>query len=108
MHFNGETLFEWHQIYVPNEHWWYTRDVQVSLSNSCFRQTLLALTLLNFLFLFKYRMWSQFVDCVRRYVTSCFNEERKQQFQKSVESSVETVHAICSSDLYQKGNRDFV
>lgn len=53
-------------------------------------------------------MWSQFVDCVRRYVTSCFNEERKQQFQKSVESSVETVHAICSSDLYQKGNRDFV
>lgn len=82
--------------------------MQVSLPNSCFCQTLLALTLLDSLFSFKYRMWSQFMDCVRRYVTSCFYEERKQQFQKSVEGSVEIVHAVCSSDLYQKGNQDFV
>lgn len=50
-----------------------------------------------------HRMWSQFVDCVRRYVSTCLSEERRALFHKSVENSVDTVHAICSSELYQKG-----
>jgi hypothetical protein len=49
-------------------------------------------------------MWSQFVDCVRRYVSSCFSEERRTLFHKSVENSVDTVHAICSSEHYQRGS----
>ncbi|RWS26580.1 hypothetical protein B4U80_08449 [Leptotrombidium deliense] len=48
------------------------------------------------------KMWSQFVDCVRRYVSSCFSEERRTKFNSAVESSVDTVHAICSSDSVQK------
>jgi len=48
------------------------------------------------------RMWGQFVDCVRKYVSQCFSEERKILFHKSVENSVDTVHAICSSELYQR------
>ncbi|RWS16158.1 hypothetical protein B4U79_14017, partial [Dinothrombium tinctorium] len=48
------------------------------------------------------RMWSQFVDCVRRYVSSCFTEERRSKFNEAVEKSVDTVHAICSSDVMQR------
>ena len=46
------------------------------------------------------RMWSHFVDCIRRYISHCFEENRRQLFHKSVENSIDTVHAICSSKLY--------
>ncbi|XP_027198145.2 uncharacterized protein LOC113792460 [Dermatophagoides pteronyssinus] len=48
------------------------------------------------------KMWSHFVDCIRRYISHCFEENRRQLFHKSVENSIDTVHAICSSKLYQK------
>ncbi|KAF7495339.1 hypothetical protein SSS_02672 [Sarcoptes scabiei] len=49
------------------------------------------------------KMWSHFVDCIRRYINECFEDNRKILFQKSVENSIDTVHAICSSKLYQTG-----
>lgn len=49
------------------------------------------------------KVWSQFVDCVRRYVSSCFSDERRTKFNQAVENSVDTVHAICSSDTVQRG-----
>ncbi|XP_053207027.1 uncharacterized protein LOC128391205 [Panonychus citri] len=48
------------------------------------------------------KMWSSFVDCVRRYVTICFTEERRMKFNSAVENSVDTVHAICSSETVQR------
>lgn len=91
-----------------------------------------------FLSSWKHRVWSRFVDCVRRYVSSCFNDERRTKFNMgkstldgnsprwwspplsfepfylyifpllwksttAVENSVDTVHAICSSDSVQRG-----
>lgn len=53
--------------------------------------------------LFFSRMWSHFVDCIRRYITDCFEENRRLLFHKSVEHSIDTVHAICSSRMYQTG-----
>ena len=49
-------------------------------------------------------MWSKFVDCIRRYISQCFDESRRVVFHKSVENSIDTVHAICSSRVYQNGN----
>ncbi|XP_015788675.1 uncharacterized protein LOC107365647 isoform X2 [Tetranychus urticae] len=48
------------------------------------------------------KMWSLFVDCVRRYVTTCFTEERRMKFNSAVEDSVAAVHAICSSETVQR------
>lgn len=47
------------------------------------------------------KMWSKFVDCIRRYISNCFEESRRALFHKSVENSIDTVHAICSSKMYQ-------
>ena len=49
-------------------------------------------------------MWSKFVDCIRRYISNCFEENRRAVFQKNVETAIDTVHAICSSKVYQNGN----
>lgn len=49
-------------------------------------------------------MWSKFVDCIRRYISNCFEESRRALFHKSVENSIDTVHAICSSKMYQNGS----
>lgn len=54
--------------------------------------------------LFSARMWSKFVDCIRRYISNCFEESRRAVFQKNVETAIDTVHAICSSKVYQNGN----
>ncbi|GFY65683.1 uncharacterized protein TNIN_84511 [Trichonephila inaurata madagascariensis] len=48
------------------------------------------------------KMWSRFVDCVRRYMSSCSTEDQRTKFNKAVSHSMDTVHAICSSDRHQK------
>ncbi|XP_022693839.1 uncharacterized protein LOC111263205 [Varroa jacobsoni] len=48
------------------------------------------------------KMWSDFVDCVRRYTKDCATQEQRNRFNQAVGDSVDTVHAICSSDKYQK------
>ncbi|KAI1278453.1 hypothetical protein HDE_14343 [Halotydeus destructor] len=48
------------------------------------------------------KMWSGFVDCVRRYVSGCLSDDKRQSFNQAVEHSVDTVHAICSSKSVQK------
>ncbi|KAL3184588.1 hypothetical protein MRX96_031662 [Rhipicephalus microplus] len=48
------------------------------------------------------KMWSRFVDCIRRYVTDCATEDQRSKFNNAVGDSIDTVHAICSSERYQK------
>ncbi|GIY13759.1 uncharacterized protein CEXT_605411 [Caerostris extrusa] len=48
------------------------------------------------------KMWSRFVDCVRRFMSSCSTEDQRTKFNKAVSHSMDTVHAICSSDRHQK------
>ncbi|XP_069694327.1 uncharacterized protein [Periplaneta americana] len=47
------------------------------------------------------RRWSQFVDCVKRYTDRCFTESRRQEFNKAVESPVDSVHQMCTVTQYQ-------
>lgn len=54
------------------------------------------------LFVF-FRMWSGFVDCVRRYMSRCSSEGQRLRFNRAVAHSMDTVHQICSSDNHQKG-----
>lgn len=49
------------------------------------------------------RMWSGFVECIRRYTKDCATQEQRDRFNRAVGDSVDTVHAICSSEKYQKG-----
>lgn len=49
------------------------------------------------------KMWSRFVDCIRRYVTDCATEDQRSKFNNAVGDSIDTVHAICSSERYQRG-----
>ena len=51
-----------------------------------------------------FRKWSQFVDCVKRYTDRCFTESRRQEFNKAVESPVDSVHQMCTVTKYQTGN----
>ncbi|XP_064486831.1 uncharacterized protein LOC135399079 [Ornithodoros turicata] len=48
------------------------------------------------------KMWSRFVDCVRRFVTECATEDQRAKFNNAVGDSIDTVHAICSSERYQR------
>lgn len=48
------------------------------------------------------KMWSRFVDCIRRYVTDCATEDQRAKFNNAVGDSIDTVHAICSSERYQR------
>lgn len=48
------------------------------------------------------KMWSRFVDCIRRYVTDCATEDQRSKFNNAVGDSIDTVHAICSSERYQR------
>ncbi|XP_018497549.1 uncharacterized protein LOC108865223, partial [Galendromus occidentalis] len=48
------------------------------------------------------KMWSRFVDCVRRYVEVCATGDQRARFNDAVGDSIDTVHAICSSEKYQK------
>ncbi|XP_022236018.1 uncharacterized protein LOC111083663 [Limulus polyphemus] len=47
------------------------------------------------------KMWSGFVDCVRHFMTDCSSEDQRSKFNNAVGDSMDTVHAICSSDKYQ-------
>lgn len=49
------------------------------------------------------RRWSQFVDCVKRYTDRCFTESHRQEFNKAVESPVDSVHQMCTVTKYQTG-----
>jgi len=52
------------------------------------------------------RRWSQFVDCVKRYTDRCFTEARRQEFNKAVESPVDSVHQMCTVTTYQTGENN--
>ena len=49
------------------------------------------------------RTWTDFVDCIHRYIDKCFNKVRKVQFQAAVEPPIATVHQMCSVSSYQSG-----
>ncbi|XP_022196042.2 uncharacterized protein LOC111053452 isoform X1 [Nilaparvata lugens] len=48
------------------------------------------------------RTWTQFVDCVKRYTDRCFSDIKKQEFNKAVESPIDSVHQLCTDSKYQK------
>jgi hypothetical protein len=45
------------------------------------------------------------VDCVKRYTDRCFTESRRQEFNKAVESPVDSVHQMCTVTTYQTGEQ---
>uniref|UniRef100_A0ABD2XLD0 Uncharacterized protein n=1 Tax=Trichogramma kaykai TaxID=54128 RepID=A0ABD2XLD0_9HYME len=47
------------------------------------------------------RTWSNFVDCVKRYIDKCFSKVRKDQFNSAVEPPINSVHQMCSKSSYQ-------
>ncbi|XP_014211044.1 uncharacterized protein LOC106641221 [Copidosoma floridanum] len=47
------------------------------------------------------RTWSNFVDCIRRYIDKCFSKVRKDQFNSAVEPPIASVHQMCSVSSYQ-------
>ncbi|KAK6621847.1 hypothetical protein RUM44_001654 [Polyplax serrata] len=48
------------------------------------------------------RTWSKFVDCIKSYIDRCFTETRRKEFNKAVESPVDSVYQMCTSTMYQK------
>lgn len=49
------------------------------------------------------RTWNEFVDCLRAYTETCFTDMQKRQFNRAVESPIESVHQMCMQPAYQKG-----
>ncbi|XP_014229246.1 uncharacterized protein DDB_G0271670-like [Trichogramma pretiosum] len=47
------------------------------------------------------RTWSNFVDCIKRYIDKCFSKVRKDQFNSAVEPPINSVHQMCSKSSYQ-------
>ncbi|XP_011502040.1 PREDICTED: uncharacterized protein LOC105365545, partial [Ceratosolen solmsi marchali] len=47
------------------------------------------------------KTWSDFVDCIRRYIDKCFSKVRKDQFNTAVEPPIASVHQMCSISSYQ-------
>lgn len=43
------------------------------------------------------------MDCVRKYVIDCSSEEQRNNFNEAVSNSIDSVHAICSSERYRRG-----
>lgn len=48
------------------------------------------------------RTWNEFVDCLRAYTETCFTDMQKRQFNRAVESPIESVHQMCMQPAYQK------
>lgn len=136
---------------MTSDHWshwceWEREMYTLCASHFTLRVSLFSLFVLSLsLSLFFARIWSNFVDCVRRYVTGCFSEQKRAKFNQgkvfgrtfsllfsllfillpshalfcgfsvipyvmwfftltlAVENSVDTVHAICSSESVQRG-----
>lgn len=48
-------------------------------------------------------IWNQFVDCLKQYTEECFTDQQRRQFNRAVESPIESVHQMCMQPSYQKG-----
>ncbi|CAG9770277.1 unnamed protein product [Ceutorhynchus assimilis] len=48
------------------------------------------------------RAWSTFVDCLKAYTENCFTDQQRKQFNKAVESPIESVHQMCMQPNYRK------
>ncbi|XP_057663747.1 uncharacterized protein LOC130898444 [Diorhabda carinulata] len=46
--------------------------------------------------------WNRFVDCLKTYTDECFTEQQRKQFNRAVESPIESVHEMCTQPSYQK------
>ncbi|XP_072379119.1 uncharacterized protein [Diabrotica undecimpunctata] len=46
--------------------------------------------------------WNQFVDCLKEYTDECFTDQQRRQFNRAVESPIESVHEMCTQPTYQK------
>ncbi|XP_018562449.1 uncharacterized protein LOC108904399 [Anoplophora glabripennis] len=48
------------------------------------------------------RTWNQFVDCLKTYTDACFTPQQRKQFNRAVESPIESVHQMCMQPSYQR------
>ncbi|KFM75911.1 hypothetical protein X975_13116, partial [Stegodyphus mimosarum] len=48
------------------------------------------------------KVWSHIMDCIRKYVIDCSSEEQRTKFNEAVSNSIDSVHAICSSEHYRR------
>ncbi|KAJ8933765.1 hypothetical protein NQ314_013799 [Rhamnusium bicolor] len=48
------------------------------------------------------RTWNQFVDCLKVYTDECFTSQQRKQFNRAVESPIESVHKMCMQPNYQR------
>ncbi|XP_015912465.1 uncharacterized protein [Parasteatoda tepidariorum] len=48
------------------------------------------------------QVWSHIMDCIRKYVIDCSSEEQRTKFNEAVSNSIDSVHAICSSERYRR------
>ncbi|KAJ8921122.1 hypothetical protein NQ315_013592, partial [Exocentrus adspersus] len=46
--------------------------------------------------------WNQFVDCLKLYTDACFTPQQRKQFNRAVESPIESVHQMCMQPSYQR------
>ncbi|KAG5863567.1 hypothetical protein JTB14_002688 [Gonioctena quinquepunctata] len=46
--------------------------------------------------------WNELVDCLKIYIDGCFTDQQRRQFNKAVESPIESVHEMCMQPSYQK------
>lgn len=52
--------------------------------------------------------WNLFVDCLKIYTDQCFTDQQRRQFNRAVESPIESVHEMCTQPSYQKGTNNFI
>ncbi|XP_050302691.1 uncharacterized protein LOC126740632 [Anthonomus grandis grandis] len=48
------------------------------------------------------RTWNKLVDCLKTYTEHCFTDQERRQFNRAVESPIESVHQMCMQPGYQK------
>ncbi|CAH0548548.1 unnamed protein product [Brassicogethes aeneus] len=48
------------------------------------------------------KTWNSFVDCLKFYTENCFTDLQRKQFNRAVESPIESVHQMCMQPSYQK------
>ncbi|CAH1118586.1 unnamed protein product [Phaedon cochleariae] len=46
--------------------------------------------------------WNLFVDCLKAYTDDCFTDQQRRQFNRAVESPIESIHQMCMQPSYQK------
>lgn len=47
------------------------------------------------------RTWSEFVSCIRQYTTECLTQDQRDDFNRAVGDSINSVHKMCTNEDYR-------